>query len=52
MGHTTQLNLSFRKSFTRAGDLSRVNQAFFTMNGLASLTFLAAVLVESLASGA
>ncbi len=35
-------------SLVKPGDLSRVNQAFFTVNGLVSLTFLGAVILQTL----
>ncbi|HVR72853.1 MAG TPA: UbiA-like polyprenyltransferase [Planctomycetota bacterium] len=37
----------YEHSLVRAGDLSRVNLAFFTLNGLVSLVFMAAVVLET-----
>jgi len=40
--------LVYEHSLVRPDDLSRVNQAFFTMNGLVSLVYLGCVFVEKL----
>jgi 4-hydroxybenzoate polyprenyltransferase len=40
--------LLYEHSLVRVGDLSRLNAAFFTMNGIISLTFFAFVLTERL----
>ena len=40
--------LLYEHSLVRADDLSRVNVAFFTLNGLVSLVFMAAVVVQTL----
>ncbi len=40
--------LIYEHSLVRAGDLSRVNQAFFTVNGIVSLAFMAAVIGQTL----
>lgn len=38
--------LIYEQSLVRADDLSRVNLAFFTLNGLVSLVFMATVLID------
>jgi 4-hydroxybenzoate polyprenyltransferase len=38
--------LVYEHSLVRPGDLSRLGAAFFTMNGIISVTFFAFVLVE------
>lgn len=38
--------LAYEHSLVRAGDLSRLDAAFFTMNGVISITFFAFVLLE------
>jgi 4-hydroxybenzoate polyprenyltransferase len=40
--------LAYEHSLIRPGDLRRLNAAFFTVNGIVSLTFFAFVLVDSL----
>jgi 4-hydroxybenzoate polyprenyltransferase len=40
--------LAYEHSLVRAGDLSKLNAAFFTMNGVISLTLLAFVLTARL----
>jgi 4-hydroxybenzoate polyprenyltransferase len=40
--------LAYEHSLVRPGDLSRLDAAFFTMNGVISLTFFAFVLIDSL----
>jgi 4-hydroxybenzoate polyprenyltransferase len=42
--------LTWEHRLVKADDLSRVDAAFFTMNGIISMTFLAAVLVARLAA--
>ena len=42
--------LAYEHSLVRAGDLSRLNAAFFTMNGIISLTLLAFVLAGRILS--
>ena len=39
--------LVYEHSLVKPGDLSRVNVAFFTLNGLVSLVFMAAVVAET-----
>jgi len=41
------LLLAYENSLVRPNDLSRVNVAFFTMNGMVSLVFMAAVIVQT-----
>ena len=41
------LILIYENSLVRADDLSRVNLAFFTLNGLVSMVFMAAVIVQT-----
>ena len=38
--------LVYEHSLVRPGDLSRVNLAFFTLNGLVSVLFMAAVILQ------
>jgi 4-hydroxybenzoate polyprenyltransferase len=45
------LLLLWEHRLVRADDLSRVDAAFFTMNGLISMSFLAAVLLARVLSG-
>jgi 4-hydroxybenzoate polyprenyltransferase len=40
--------LAYEHSLIRPDDLRRLNAAFFTVNGIVSLTFFAFVLVDSL----
>jgi 4-hydroxybenzoate polyprenyltransferase len=40
------LLLAYEQSLVRPGDLSRLGQAFFTVNGLVSLGFFAAVAIQ------
>jgi 4-hydroxybenzoate polyprenyltransferase len=42
--------LLYEHSLVKAGDLSRLDAAFFTMNGVISLTFFGFVLAERLIS--
>jgi len=42
------LLLAYEQSLVKPGDLSRVNQAFFILNGMVSLAFLGAVLLQTL----
>jgi 4-hydroxybenzoate polyprenyltransferase len=39
--------LAYEQSLVRPGDLSRVDVAFFTLNGLVSLVFMASVVLET-----
>jgi 4-hydroxybenzoate polyprenyltransferase len=39
--------LAYEHSLIRPGDLRRLNAAFFTVNGIVSLTFFAFVLADS-----
>ena len=41
--------LGYENSIVHADDLSRVNLAFFTLNGIISVIFLAGVLADALA---
>jgi 4-hydroxybenzoate polyprenyltransferase len=40
--------LVYEHSIVRPGDLRRLDMAFFTLNGIISVTFFAFVLVDSL----
>jgi 4-hydroxybenzoate polyprenyltransferase len=40
--------LAYEQSLVHADDLSRVDVAFFTLNGMVSLAFMAAVAMETL----
>jgi len=40
--------LAYEHSIVRPDDLSKVNVAFFTLNGLVSLVFMAAVILDTL----
>jgi 4-hydroxybenzoate polyprenyltransferase len=42
------LLLAYEHSLVRPGDLRRLDAAFFTVNGVISLTFFAFVLLDSL----
>ena len=41
--------LAYENSIVSADDLSRVNMAFFKMNGVIAIVFLAGVLADALA---
>ncbi len=42
--------LAYEQSLVKAGDLSRVNLAFFTLNGIVSLVFMTSVILEKVVS--
>jgi 4-hydroxybenzoate polyprenyltransferase len=45
---TVAVLLIYEHSIVRPGDLRRLDMAFFTLNGIISLTFFAFVLVDSI----
>ena len=47
---TVALLLSYEQSLVKPGDLSRVNLAFFTLNGIVSLVFMTSVILEKVVS--